>query len=61
MARLVALVLVACGVVAAQQMCWDVKSGYNAVRGLVNSPKKERRPESFYFGETNSFEACQTV
>ncbi|KAL1511822.1 hypothetical protein AB1Y20_005108 [Prymnesium parvum] len=46
---------------AAQEMCWEVKGGYNAVRGLVSSPKKEHRPETFYFGETRSAEACQSL
>eukprot|EP00966_Prymnesium_polylepis_P193686 4489367-Prymnesium_polylepis.1 len=61
MSRTLPFFLAACGAATAQQMCWDIKSGYSAVRGLVNSPKKERRPESFYFGETRSFEECQAL
>lgn len=51
--------LLAAGVLAAQDLCWDVKQGYNAVARMVRSPRSERRPETFYFGETKTMEACQ--
>ena len=42
-------------------MCWDVKQGYSAVRGMLAGPKQERRPDLFYFGELASVEACQAA
>lgn len=33
--------------------------GYNAVARMVQSPKSERRPEVFYFGDVDSAEPCR--
>ena len=48
-------------VAAPQEMCWEMKHGYNAVKGMLRAPRSERRPEVFYFGETDSMEACRNA
>eukprot|EP00964_Phaeocystis_antarctica_P014260 scaffold7854_cov76-Phaeocystis_antarctica.AAC.9 len=44
-----------------QEVCWDMKSGYNAVSRMVPSPRAERRPEVFYFGELSGAEQCSVA
>ena len=61
MVRTILLLLALCGRVAAQRMCWDVKQGYSAVRGMLTGPRQERRPELFYFGEVSAETACQAA
>ena len=46
------------GAPAAQEMCWEMKHGYNAVKGMLRAPKTEKRPDVFYFGESEAMEAC---
>ena len=56
----VALAAVARGPAAAQQeMCWEMKHGYNAVKGMLRAPKTEKRPNVFYFGEAETMEVCR--
>ena len=38
-----------------------MKSGYNAVSRMVPSPRAERRPEVFYFGELSGAEQCSVA
>eukprot|EP00316_Scyphosphaera_apsteinii_P017821 CAMPEP_0119306214 /NCGR_PEP_ID=MMETSP1333-20130426/7019_1 /TAXON_ID=418940 /ORGANISM="Scyphosphaera apsteinii, Strain RCC1455" /LENGTH=192 /DNA_ID=CAMNT_0007309461 /DNA_START=179 /DNA_END=753 /DNA_ORIENTATION=+ len=54
-----AMLLLAAPTAGNSALCWDVKEGYNAVSRMIHAPKKERRPEVFYFGEFDSVQACR--
>eukprot|EP00965_Chrysotila_dentata_P177884 5876054-Pleurochrysis_carterae.AAC.1 len=41
------------------KVCWHLRSGYNAVRGLIPSPRSEKRNDTFYFGEKGDEVACK--
>ena len=43
------------------EMCWEMKHGYNAVKGMLKAPRTERRPEVFYFGDSESMEGCRAA
>jgi hypothetical protein len=54
-------VVSAAGSARSKELCWEMKDGYNAVSRMVRSPKTERRPEVFYFGEVGEMEACRVA
>ena len=59
MALLSVLVGTAAAASRSQELCWEPKDGYNAVSRMIKSPKSERRPEVFYFGEKQSAAECR--
>ena len=45
----------------AAQGCWDAKPNYNAIKRLVNVPKTQNPPHTFYFGTAASYDDCQAL
>ena len=39
--------------------CWEIKTGYNAMAGLLTSPRAEDRPKVLFFGPTTNITWCK--